>query len=149
MGGTYMELFAKSHPDEVVGAVLVDPRHRDFLTTCEAAGLDLCGIPESTLATQSTATIAEYRAFAVASDQMLTAGGFGPYPVRVLTATNHAGSAAREALWEAMLASLAAEAANGEQILVQGAGHHIQLDRPDVVVQAILAILPDMTATSP
>src|SRR6478609_6304811 len=36
-GGAYMELFAKSHPDEVRGAVLVDPRHRDFLTTCEAA----------------------------------------------------------------------------------------------------------------
>jgi pimeloyl-ACP methyl ester carboxylesterase len=142
MGGTYMELFAKSHPDEVVGAVLVDPRHRDFLTTCEAAGLDTCGIPESTLALQSAATIAEYRAFAVASDQMLTAGAFGPYPVRVLTATKHAGSAAREALWEAMLGSLAAEAVNGEHILVEGSRHHIQLDRPDVVVGAIVASLP-------
>ena len=30
-GGTYMELFAKAHADEVIGAVLVDPRHRDFL----------------------------------------------------------------------------------------------------------------------
>ena len=47
MGGTYMELFAKSHPDEVVGVVLVNPRHRDFLATCEAAELDDCGIPES------------------------------------------------------------------------------------------------------
>ena len=146
MGGTYMELFAKSHPDEVVGAVLVDPRHRDFLTTCEAAGLDTCGIPESTLVMQSAATIAEYRAFAAASDQMLAAGAFGSYPVRVLTATRHAGSVAREALWEAMLAALAAEAVNGEQILVQGSGHHIQLDRPDVVVEAILAMLP---STSP
>jgi pimeloyl-ACP methyl ester carboxylesterase len=146
MGGTYMELFAKSHPDEVVGAVLVDPRHRDFLTTCEAAGLDQCGIPESTLATQSAATIAEYRAFTVASDEILAAGPFGSYPVRVLTATNHPVSAAREALWEAMLASLAAEAVNGEQIIVQGSGHHIQLDRPDVVVQAIVGLLP---STSP
>ena len=53
-----MELFAKSHADEVAGVVLVDPRHRDFLTTCEAAMLDLCGIPESTLATQAPAVIA-------------------------------------------------------------------------------------------
>ena len=142
MGGTYVELFAKSHPDEVVGAVLVDPRHRDFLTTCEAAGLDTCGIPESTLALQSAATVAEYRAFAVASDQMRAAGAFGSYPVRVLTATKHAGSAAREALWETMLAALAAEAVNGEHILVQGSGHHIQLDRPEVVVQAIVSLLP-------
>src|SRR3954463_8713951 len=41
-GGGYMELFAKSHPGEVVGVVLVEPRHRDFLATCQAAGLDLC-----------------------------------------------------------------------------------------------------------
>jgi pimeloyl-ACP methyl ester carboxylesterase len=142
MGGAYMELFAKSYPDEVVGAVLVDPRHRDLLTTCEAAQLDNCGIPESTLETQDPSTIAEYHAFAMASDQMRAAGPFGSYPVRVLTATNHPGwSPAREALWEVMLASLATEAVDGQQIVVQGAGHHIQLDRPDVVVNTILAVL--------
>jgi hypothetical protein len=37
---------------------------------------------------------------------------------------------------------LAAEAVNGEQITVQGAGHHIQLDRPDMVVESILGMLP-------
>jgi pimeloyl-ACP methyl ester carboxylesterase len=142
-GGTYLELFAKSHPDEVAGAVLVDPRHRDFLAACEAAGLapDECGIPESTLVTQAPSVIAEYRAFPMASDQMRAAGAFGTYPVRVLTATSHPGSAAREALWEAMLGALAAEAADGQQIIVQGAGHHIQLDRPDVVVEAIVALV--------
>jgi pimeloyl-ACP methyl ester carboxylesterase len=141
MGGAYMELFAKSHPEEVIGAVLVDPRHRDFLATCEAAQLDNCGISESMLETQSAATIAEYHAFTAASDEMRAAGPFGSYPVRVLTATNHPWSAAQESLWESMLASLAAEAVDGQQIIVQGAGHHIQLDRPDVVVNTILAIL--------
>ena len=148
MGGAYMELFAKSHPDEVAGAVLVDPRHRDFLETCSGAGLplDKCGIPESMLETQSAATIAEYHAFPAASDEMRAAGPFGSYPVRVLTATNHPWSAAQESLWESMLASLAAEAGHGQQIVVQGAGHHIQIDRPDVVVNTILAIL---SPTSP
>jgi pimeloyl-ACP methyl ester carboxylesterase len=146
-GGGYMELFAKAHANEVVGVVLVDPRHRDFLSTCESAKLDGCGIPESTLASQPPTVIAEYHAYAMASDQIHAAGTFGSYPVRVLTATDHPGvSQAWETLWETMLASLAAEAVNGEQIVVQGAGHHIQLDRPDVVVQSILAMLP---ATSP
>jgi pimeloyl-ACP methyl ester carboxylesterase len=150
MGGIYMELFAKSHADEVVGAVLVDPRHRDFLMTCEAANIDGCGIPESVLATQAPAVIAEYHAFALASDQMHDAGTFGSHPVRVLTATHHAGvSPEWQSLWETILGSLAAEAVNGEQIIVQGAGHHIQLDRPDVVVESILAMLPNVTATSP
>jgi pimeloyl-ACP methyl ester carboxylesterase len=62
--------------------------------------------------------------------------------VRVLTASDIQGSAARQALWRAMHASLAAEATDGERILVEGAGHHIQLDQPGEVVKAILAVLP-------
>ena len=141
-GGAYMELYSKAHADEVVGVVLVDPRHRDFLTACEAAMLDTCGIPEPTLVTQSPVVIAEYRAYSLASEEMRAAGGFGAYPVRVLTASEIAGSAARQALWRTMHASLAAEAADGEQIVVQGAGHGIQIDQPGEVVKAILAILP-------
>ena len=141
MGGTYMELYAKSHPDEVVGVVLVDPRHRDFLAVCEAAELDQCGIPESVLVTQAPAVIAEYHDFAAASAEIDAAGRFGPYPVRVLTATVHPVSPAREELWESMLASLAAEAPDGEQIIVEGSSHYIQLDRPDVVADTILGLL--------
>ena len=141
IGGGYMELFAKSHPDEVMGVVLVDPRHRDFLETCEAAQLDNCGISDSILETQAASVIAEYRAFSMAPDQIRSAGTFGSYPVRILTATVHPVTPAREMLWETMLASLADEAPDGEQILVQGSGHFIQLDSPDVVVNTILAIL--------
>lgn len=142
IGGAYMELFAKAHPEEVIGAVLVDPRHRDFLATCEAAALDNCGIPEDLLAMQATSEIAEYHAFSLASDQMRAAGRFGASPVRVLTATDHPVSPAREALWETMLGDLAAEASDGVQVLVPGAGHYIQLDRPEVVVASILEVLP-------
>lgn len=141
-GGGYMELFAKSHADEVIGVVLVDPRHRDFLAACEAAMLDGCGIPESTLANQSPAVIAEYRAYTSASEQIGAAGGFGGYPVRVLTASSVSGSAARQALWRSTHASLAAETADGKQIIVEGAGHGIQTDRPGEVVRTILALLP-------
>ncbi len=141
-GGTYQELFAKAHPEEVLGVVLVDPRHRDFLPACEAARLDNCGIPDAVLDTQGASTIAEYRSFPLGSDEIRAAGTFGAYPVRVLTATDHPVSPAREALWETMLGELAAEATHGEQIVVPGAGHYIQLDRPDVVVQAIVELLP-------
>ena len=41
-----------------------------------------------------------------------------------------------------MLASLAAEAANGQQLVVPGATHGIQLDQPGEVVRSILAVLP-------
>jgi pimeloyl-ACP methyl ester carboxylesterase len=135
-----MELFAKAYPDDVIGVVLVDPRPRDFLATCEAAQLDNCGLTEAQLHTQPTSAIAEYRAFPLASDE--AAGPFGAYPVRVLTATDHPVSPAREQLWEDELASLAAEATDGEQILVSGSGHYIQLDQPDVVITTILELVP-------
>ncbi len=141
MGGTYMELFAKSHPDEVAGVVLVDPRPHDFLAVCEAAALDQCGIPEPILMTQAPAVIAEYRDFTAASAEIEAAGPFGGYPVRVLTATVHPVSPAREALWESMLAALAAEAPDGEQIIVEGASHYIQLDRPEIVAATIVGLL--------
>jgi pimeloyl-ACP methyl ester carboxylesterase len=140
-GGGYMELFAKAHADEVAGVVLVDPRHRDFLARCEAAGLDLCGVPEPTLATQAPTVIAEYRAYATTADEIRAAGGFGAYPVRVITAGNIKGSAARQALWRSLHASLAAEAADGRQLFAEGAGHGIQVDRPDVVADTILSLL--------
>lgn len=143
MGGGYMELFAKAHPDEVVGAVLVDPRPGDFLTVCEAAQFQNCGISESLLATQAPAMAAEYHAYALASEEIRAAGTFGRYLVRVLTATEHpAWSTLVITLWETMHGALAAEAVDGEQIIVQGAGHNIQLDRPEVVVSSILGMLP-------
>ncbi len=141
-GGTYMELFAKSHPDEVAGVVLVDPRHRDFLEACEAKKIEMCGIPADDLATLPDVQIAEYKAFAKASGQILAAGSFGSYPVRVLTATEHPTSPAWEALWESMLGSLAAEAEDGRQILFEGAGHYIQRDRTDDVARIIVKMLP-------
>jgi pimeloyl-ACP methyl ester carboxylesterase len=142
MGGTYMELFAKAHPDEVAGLVLVDSRHRDFFEICEAANLDWCGLPEWLLQQQAPAAIAEYRAFESASEEIRAAGSFGSYPVRVLTATEHAASPAREMLWQATNASIAAEATNGKQIIVRGSDHFIQLGQPQVVVDAILETLP-------
>ena len=75
-------------------------------------------------------------------DQIRAAGSFGSAPVRVLTATDHPVSPARQQLWNDMLASLAAEAPDGEQIVVPGSGHLIQDDRPEAVTTTILDLLP-------
>jgi pimeloyl-ACP methyl ester carboxylesterase len=50
-GGTYMELFAKSHPEEVRALVLVEPRPRDFARACLESGLEGCTIPDDVVAT--------------------------------------------------------------------------------------------------
>ena len=140
-GGTYMELFAKAHPEEVAGLVLVDPRHRDFTAACEAAGLAGCTIPASVLPSLRPVESAEYEAFASTADEIRAAGGFGTYPVRVLTATWHSFGPEPEPLWESMLGSLADEAADGEQILFAGAGHGLQTERPHEVAAVILSLV--------
>ena len=141
-GGAYMELFAKAYPDEVAGLVLVDPRHRDFTSACERAGLEGCTIPEAVVATLKPVEIAEFEAFARTSDEMRAAGEFGAYPVRVLTATAHGFSPEVEALWVSMLGSLAAEADDGAQQIFSGAGHVLQLERAHEVAEAILSLVP-------
>lgn len=141
-GGTYMELFARAHPEEVAGLVLVDSRPGDFLAECESAGLDQCGVPASQVEATGGVFAAEYRAFSAASEEMMAAGTFGAYPVRVLTATRRAGkSRARTALWTAMHASLAEEAEDGVQLRVHG-GHYLQVFHARKVIEVIRGMLP-------
>jgi pimeloyl-ACP methyl ester carboxylesterase len=142
-GGTYMELFAKKYPAAVAGVVLVDPRHRDMSAQCVAAQLEGCVIPPSAAASLPSEQRAELEGFATIAAEIDATGGFGAYPVRVLTATYHPGfSSGAEALWESLLASLADEAADGEQIVYPGVGHSIQLERVNDVTEVILSLIP-------
>jgi pimeloyl-ACP methyl ester carboxylesterase len=142
-GGAYMELFAKAHPEEVIGVVLVDPRHRDFSAACAEAGLEGCAPPASVVASLPQVQIDEFEEYAHVSDEIHAVGGFGAYPVRVLTATSHGFEPELEVMWEAMLGSLANEAADGAQSLFAGAGHYLQVERADEVSQAILSLVPE------
>ena len=83
----------------------------------------------------------EYTEFAKAPDEIRAAGSFGSYPVRVLTATDHPYSQEWEALWQSLHGSLAAEASKGKQIFFQGAGHHLEMERPDGVSNSILELV--------
>lgn len=136
-GGAYMELFARTWPQEVSGLVLVDSRHVDFTTECEARNLGGCSITAEMAKSMPRVQQDELAAFAQSSSAMRAAGGFGPYPVRVLTATKHGESEAFEQLWQSLQASLAAEAADGEQLVFRGAGHNLEYDRPRDVARVI------------
>lgn len=142
-GGTYMELFAKAYPEEVVGLVLVDPRHRDFTSACAEAGIGGCTIPASVVASLPRVQIAEFEGFARAAQDIDALGDFGSYPVRVLTATSHGFGAAAEDMWQAVLRSLAGEAEDGEQIIFKGAGHYLQLERTHAVASEIMDLIPE------
>lgn len=140
-GGTYMELFARLHPSEVAGLVLVDSRHADFTARCQAAHLDVCAIPDDAVSGLSQVEQDEYRGFQRATDELRAAGPFGDHPVRVLIATDHGNGEAWDALWQSLLGALASEARDGRPILFPGAGHNLEYDRPAEVAQAIVDVL--------
>jgi pimeloyl-ACP methyl ester carboxylesterase len=141
LGGGYMELFAKAHPEEVTGVVLVDPRHRDFTTACAEAGIEGCVLPASIVATLPHVQSEELESYAQTSEEVRSHGTFGNYPVRVLTATSHGFSPEAEALWVSMLGEIAGEAADGEQMVFTGANHYLQVERAHEVSQVILNIV--------
>lgn len=140
LGGGYMELFAKAHPEEVTGVVLVDPRHRDFTTACAEAGIDGCVPPAAIVATLPRVQIEELEGYAQTSEAVSHHETFGSYPVRVLGATSHEFSPEAEALWQSMLGEIAAEAADGERMVFTGAGHYLQVERAHEVSAVILEI---------
>lgn len=140
-GGAYMEYFAKAHPEEVVGVVLVDPRHRDFSAKCDEAGISGCGIPASALPSMPKTDRDEVEAYAHVSEEITAAGQFGAYPVRVLTAKVHSFNRDAWPLWESLHGELATEAADGKQIFFPGVGHGIQDERPREVAAIILELV--------
>lgn len=135
-GGAYVEYFARAHPDEVVGLVLVEPRPADFTRECEARGIAGCGISASAAKSLPRVQQDELAAFAQLATEIRDAGGFGRYPVRVLTATSHGESEEWEQLWKSMLGSLAAEAENGEQLFLSG-GHNLEVERAKDVARIV------------
>lgn len=141
-GGTYMEYFAKAHPDEVAALVLVDPRHRRFTDACAEAGLEGYTIPASMVATLPRVQREEFEGFEASVGVIDGLGPFGSYPVRVLTATSHPWAGAVEAMWQSMLGELAGEAEDGAQVIYRGAGHYLQVERPREVAAEILSLLP-------
>ena len=141
-GGTYLELFARAHPEEVAALVLVEPRPADFSRACEHAAVTGCIVPRDVLRSRPPVEIAEYEAFGGISAQLAATGGFGSYPVRVLTATSHGFSPAGEHLWVWMHAAIADAAEDGDQWLFEGAGHNLETDRAQDVTQIILSVLP-------
>ncbi len=140
-GGAYMEYFAKAHPEEIAGVVLVDPRHRDFGAKCDEAGISGCGIPAAALPTMPKVERDEVEAYAHVSEEINAAGKFGAYPVRVLTAKVHGFNRDAWSLWESLHGELASEAADGKQVFFPGVGHGIQDERPREVATIILELV--------
>lgn len=145
LGGTIMKLFAKTYPDEVAGVVLVDARHAEFTQRCRQLGVPrlLYNPPEALLAMLSPTARAELSAAPLTLKQTRRAGPFPPVPLIVLTQRNASshwpGRIGK--VWAASQRNLAKMSKLGRIKLLDGTGHNVHKDRPDVVVQAVVSVV--------
>jgi len=128
LGGFYMQAFARTYSRETAAVVLID----------SASPLEPPGVFDSIVSPKPGSIMAmEEAGFAPSAAAMLAGPPFPPVPLIVLVATEHAVPAELEALWQAVQAQTAALSPKGRLTVVQGAGHFIQQDRPQVVIEAV------------
>ncbi len=145
LGGTYMKLFAKTFPQEVVGVVLVDARHAEFTQRCRQWGVPrlLYDPPEALLTMLSKTARTELEAAPLTLKQARRAGPFPPVPLIVLTQSNATSRwpSGLKKVWAASQLNLAKMSRLGRIKICEDSGHDVHRDRPDVVVRAVLNVV--------
>ena len=145
LGGTYMKLFAKTYPEEVAGVVLVDARHSEFTQRCRQLGVPrlLYDPPELLLRSLTSTARAELRAAPLTLKQTRRAGPFPSVPLIVLTQRNSVAlwPGGLGKVWIASQRDLAKMSSLGRLKVCDEASHNVHLDRPEIVVRAILNVV--------
>lgn len=147
LGGQYVELFARAHPEEVAGVVLVDARHVDFARRCEERGVSGCEMSWLARLFLPRAAAAEIRAAGRTEDELRAAGPFPSVPLRVLSAARRpsAEPGLRRA-WADAQRDLARLSPRGAQETCADCGHYVQREAPERVVRAIASVLREAAA---
>lgn len=135
LGGFYMQAFARTYPRETAAVVLVD----------SASPLEPPGVFGSTVPPKPGSIMAaEEAGFAPSAAAMLAGPPFPPVPLIVLVATDHGVTPDREGLWQEVQKQTATLSPKGQLKIVQGAGHFIQKDRPQVVIETVLEAMHEV-----
>lgn len=143
LGGLYMQLFAKLHPEEVAGVVLVDSTtadHRERMRTEQPAAFR--AVQVLTTVHAITPLGAELRGMEKTAAQWHAAGDFPACPAIVLTATEPGAVGGREFVQFtiALQSELIAQWPGAEQRVV-ATGHYIHREAPGTVIAAIRDVL--------
>ena len=151
-GGAEAVTFAAAFRSEVIGVVLVDASP----TTWQAA---VCSVPDDGSAgapgyrqvcamTSSPSANAERLDGPAAFAAVGTITSLDDLPMAVLTASTHdrgltaAESARLEQIWRTGQEQWASLSPSARVTSVDGSGHNIQIDRPAVVIEQVLQLLP-------
>jgi len=143
-GGVLVQLLGFRRPNLVAGLVLVDPGHEEMesllpLPISWGWRIMRTIFPDE-LHDDAPVTLAAMRELRAA------ARPFPDVPVVVLSAARGFPRRFR-ARWTRLQAGLAAAAPQGRHVVIDGTGHNIPNDRPDVVAATILAVAAQVRAS--
>jgi pimeloyl-ACP methyl ester carboxylesterase len=101
--------------------------------------------------------VAEMKEFRQSAAQAAAAGSLGELPLAVLSHDPDKPSAelpadlakATNDSWEKMQEEMAHLSTRGRQLIAKNSGHYIQLDRPDIVIDAVRSVVDQARQSSP
>lgn len=149
IGGLYANLFARLHPDEIAGVVLVDARPPDFSERCKAAGALVCAPPKWLMPFVGGGSMGEYKWAPKGMEQVRDAAAFPPVPLVVVTGTHKPfeGKAFND-LWLETQAELSRLSPYGRHVICEHCGHYVHQDDPALVVEAVRDVVERARASS-
>jgi pimeloyl-ACP methyl ester carboxylesterase len=141
-GGIYVRVFADLYPKEVVGIVLIDPSQESFNDWLEKNLPDRLKAAQSDVAKAQEGVQAEFASLATSYAQARAAKVPEKIPVTLLTATEDESiSAEARKIWIEKHKEWLATVPGSKHIVVEGASHFIQAQRPALVIDTIKQVL--------
>ena len=151
LGGGYMELYAKSFPEDVAGVILIDPNSSKYPQHCKAANLDYCDPPSSIPGWASlflpNAVEGEIKGFAKTHSQINATNHFPNVPLVVLSASQTRDQQSIEVseLYTQMHRDIASQSPISKFIVCKTCSHYIHHDNPQMIVDAIQWVINQQT----
>ena len=140
-GGEVATAFVNQNPGSVARAVLVDASIPAFFTDAETAKM-VAGFPMNMPQTdkQSRTMVAFFKAFPAMQHDFHTMHWPNSIPATVIISEHPPfPDPTDDALWTQDHLQFARTASNRSAVIAKGSGHIIMADRPDVVLQAVVA----------
>jgi pimeloyl-ACP methyl ester carboxylesterase len=162
LGGMDALMFANAYPETVAGMILIDSAHPDqqrkFAEVLPPRSADESATLRGFRDGPDAPSMGEWFNFPKNSALMRNLHDLGDKPLIVLThdpkATAPEGLVPRqwqeltEPVWQQLQSQLAMLSTHSQHIVVDHAGHNIQLEQPQVVINAILNIIQQVRGES-
>jgi pimeloyl-ACP methyl ester carboxylesterase len=139
LGGLYMQYFARHYPEEVAGLVLVDSTHWDQQLRMGASLPDPAKTRGTVMLFMPWIARREFTDSMLAGEQVHESPHARRFPTIVLSSTGALRGETPALRTEAarLQEDIVADFPGARHVRVDGSGHYIQVDKPDVVIDSV------------